>query len=219
MSIPARLNSRITRLAVGRQLSNRAVRVRLTLLYGGIRTEVVTGRPPGFARTARPPPGPGSTTHPSAQTMAYWRKVAQCMRQQGVSGFPDPATSVPPNFAGIGEVSDRDGAILAIPATIEQSPAFTHAATTCGLIATAKSLATLDRMSGGRLTIGVGVGWNEAEFNALGIPFHERGARTTEFLRIWQACWSPGASFGRSRTLTRRSASLSRTPHTSCALR
>jgi signal transduction histidine kinase len=164
MSIPARLNSRITRLAVGRQLSNRAVRVRLTLLYGGlfllsgaalmaityallvnagfvftlqsgIRTEVVTGRPPGFARTARPPPGPGSTTHPSAQTMAYWRKVAQCMRQQGVSGFPDPATLVPPNFAGIGEVSDRDGAILAIPATIEQSPAFTHAATTCGFMA------------------------------------------------------------------------------------
>jgi probable F420-dependent oxidoreductase len=59
-------------------------------------------------------------------------------------------------------------------------------------IATAKSLATLDRMSGGRLTIGVGVGWNEAEFNALGIPFHERGARTTEYLRLWQACWAPG---------------------------
>ena len=59
-------------------------------------------------------------------------------------------------------------------------------------IATAKSLATLDRMSGGRLTIGVGAGWNEAEFAALGVPFHERGARTNEYLRIWQACWAPG---------------------------
>lgn len=59
-------------------------------------------------------------------------------------------------------------------------------------IATAKSLATLDRMSGGRLIAGIGVGWNEAEFNALGVPFHERGARTTEYLRIWQACWAPG---------------------------
>jgi probable F420-dependent oxidoreductase len=56
-------------------------------------------------------------------------------------------------------------------------------------IATAKSLATIDRMSGGRLIAGVGVGWNEAEFAALGIPFKERGARTNEYLRIWQACW------------------------------
>ena len=59
-------------------------------------------------------------------------------------------------------------------------------------IASAKSLATIDRMSGGRLIAGIGVGWNEAEFNALGVPFHQRGARTTEYLRIWQACWAPG---------------------------
>ncbi len=59
-------------------------------------------------------------------------------------------------------------------------------------IATAKMLATIDRMSGGRLITGAGVGWNEAEFKALGVPFHERGARTTEYLRIWQACWAPG---------------------------
>jgi len=59
-------------------------------------------------------------------------------------------------------------------------------------IATAKALVTIDRMSGGRLIAGVGAGWNEAEFNALGVPFHERGARTTEYLRIWQACWAPG---------------------------
>jgi len=59
-------------------------------------------------------------------------------------------------------------------------------------IATAKALATLDRMSGGRLTVGVGVGWNETEFAALGVPFHERGARTNEYLRLWQACWAPG---------------------------
>ena len=59
-------------------------------------------------------------------------------------------------------------------------------------IATAKMLATLDQMSGGRVVAGVGAGWNEAEYNALGVPFHERGARTTEYLRLWQACWSPG---------------------------
>ena len=59
-------------------------------------------------------------------------------------------------------------------------------------IATAKMLATLDRMSNGRLIAGIGAGWNEAEFAALGVPFHERGARTTEYLRVWQACWAPG---------------------------
>jgi probable F420-dependent oxidoreductase len=59
-------------------------------------------------------------------------------------------------------------------------------------IATAKALATLDRMSGGRVTIGVGAGWNEAESAALGVTFGERGARTNEYLRLWQACWAPG---------------------------
>jgi alkanesulfonate monooxygenase SsuD/methylene tetrahydromethanopterin reductase-like flavin-dependent oxidoreductase (luciferase family) len=52
-------------------------------------------------------------------------------------------------------------------------------------------MATLDQMSGGRLIAGVGAGWCEAEFAALGVPFRERGARTTEYLRIWQACWAP----------------------------
>src|ERR671932_239459 len=58
-------------------------------------------------------------------------------------------------------------------------------------VATAKMLATLDQLSGGRVIAGVGVGWCEAEFAALGVPFHERGARTTEYLRLWQACWAP----------------------------
>lgn len=59
-------------------------------------------------------------------------------------------------------------------------------------VATAKMIATLDQMSGGRVIAGVGSGWNEAEFAALGVPFHQRGARTNEYLRLWQACWSPG---------------------------
>ena len=58
-------------------------------------------------------------------------------------------------------------------------------------LVTAKSFATLDRMSGGRAVAGVGVGWNAAEFAALGIPFNERGARATECLRAWQVCWGP----------------------------
>ncbi len=59
-------------------------------------------------------------------------------------------------------------------------------------IVTAKMVATLDQMSGGRAIAGVGAGWNEAEYAALNVPFRERGARTTEYLRLWQACWEPG---------------------------
>jgi probable F420-dependent oxidoreductase len=59
-------------------------------------------------------------------------------------------------------------------------------------IVTAKMVATLDQMSGGRAIAGVGAGWNEAEYEALGVPHRERGARTNEYLRLWQACWEPG---------------------------
>ena len=59
-------------------------------------------------------------------------------------------------------------------------------------IVTAKMVATLDQMSGGRAIAGVGAGWNEAEYRALGVPHSERGARTTEYIRLWQACWQPG---------------------------
>ena len=57
---------------------------------------------------------------------------------------------------------------------------------------TAKMFSTLDQMSGGRAIAGVGAGGNELEYNALKVPFHERGSRTNEYLRIWQACWAPG---------------------------
>lgn len=59
-------------------------------------------------------------------------------------------------------------------------------------VVTAKMFATLDQMSGGRAIAGVGSGWNEEEYKALGVPFRQRGARTDEYLRIWQACWEPG---------------------------
>ncbi len=81
------------------------------------------------------PPGPGATTNPSAQALAHWVTVAQCMRRHGIPGFPDPRTSVPSNPAGgaVGVISDRDGVILVFPATIDmQSLLFTRAAAACG---------------------------------------------------------------------------------------
>jgi probable F420-dependent oxidoreductase len=54
----------------------------------------------------------------------------------------------------------------------------------------ANSLASLDRLSGGRLTIVAGVGWSEAEFEALGQDFHSRGARTDEAIDIMRTVWA-----------------------------
>ena len=54
----------------------------------------------------------------------------------------------------------------------------------------AKEVATLDRMSGGRVELGVGVGWLEEEFDALGIPFNDRGARTDDHIAALRALWT-----------------------------
>ena len=53
-----------------------------------------------------------------------------------------------------------------------------------------KALATLDVLSGGRLIVGAAVGWLAEEFEALGIPFTERGARSDEALRVMRTLWT-----------------------------
>src|SRR6202007_539049 len=54
----------------------------------------------------------------------------------------------------------------------------------------AKELSTLQNLSGGRLILGVGVGWLEPEFAALGVPFNERGRRMDEGIAMMRAVWS-----------------------------
>jgi probable F420-dependent oxidoreductase len=54
----------------------------------------------------------------------------------------------------------------------------------------AKELATLQNLSDGRLILGAGVGWLEAEFAALGVPFNERGRRMDEGIAMMRAVWS-----------------------------
>jgi len=53
----------------------------------------------------------------------------------------------------------------------------------------AKELASLDFMSGGRLIFGIGVGYLQPEFAAIGAPFDDRGPRTIEYLEAMQALW------------------------------
>jgi probable F420-dependent oxidoreductase len=53
----------------------------------------------------------------------------------------------------------------------------------------AKECATLDKLSGGRLILGIGVGWLEEEFDALGVSFADRGRRTDEYVHVMRALW------------------------------
>jgi probable F420-dependent oxidoreductase len=54
----------------------------------------------------------------------------------------------------------------------------------------AKQAATLDVLSGGRLTLGIGVGWSAEEFAALGVPFARRGERAAEYVAAMRRLWS-----------------------------
>ena len=66
----------------------------------------------------------------------------------------------------------------------------------------AKELATLDLLSDGRLILGTGVGWMEAEFDAMGVPFHDRGARSDDIINILRACWGEDPISYRPTTVT-----------------
>ncbi len=55
---------------------------------------------------------------------------------------------------------------------------------------TARMVADVDRVSGGRFIFGVGAGWARQEFEALGVPFHHRGAMTDDYLAAIKTAWT-----------------------------
>jgi probable F420-dependent oxidoreductase len=57
-------------------------------------------------------------------------------------------------------------------------------------VVAAKQAATLDVLSGGRFTLGIGIGWAAEEFAALGVPFARRGQRTAEYVAAMRTLWS-----------------------------
>src|SRR5262245_27523357 len=59
-------------------------------------------------------------------------------------------------------------------------------------VVTAKQVATIDRLSGGRTILGIGVGWLAEEFAALDVPFPRRGRRTEEYVAVCKALWAGG---------------------------
>jgi len=71
---------------------------------------------------------------------------------------------------------------------------------------------TVDHISGGRFIFGIGVGWDEAEFKDLGLPFAERGAMADEYLAIIKAAWSADEPSYAGRYLTFGGATFSPRP-------
>ncbi len=56
-------------------------------------------------------------------------------------------------------------------------------------VVVAKQVATLDHLSRGRVLLGIGVGWLKEEFEALGVPFEDRGRRTDEYIGVLRELW------------------------------
>ena len=59
----------------------------------------------------------------------------------------------------------------------------------------AKEVATLQELSGGRVTLGVGMGWHRDEFEFMGVPFERRGRRADEAIRLMRGLWRGEPSF------------------------
>lgn len=59
---------------------------------------------------------------------------------------------------------------------------------------TAKEMATADHLSDGRVDFGIGVGWSWEEFEACGVPWERRGARTDEYVELMKLLWTEHAS-------------------------
>lgn len=63
-------------------------------------------------------------------------------------------------------------------------------------VTVAKQIAAIDRLSGGRVSVGVGVGWLAEEFDALGVPFPERGRRTDAAIELMRTVWTGAPKAG-----------------------
>jgi probable F420-dependent oxidoreductase len=132
--------------------------------------------------------GPGA--HP--QALKSWAQLAEglgyhlIMTSDHIAITPDVKTRYPAPFyepistlgwlAGITQRIEIGTTVLILPYR--------------SVLETARACANIDQLSGGRFILGVGIGWAEQEFQALGVPYHQRGAMTNEYLEALRLLWS-----------------------------
>ncbi len=109
------------------------------------------------------------------------------------SRYPYSQSGEFPGSATKGDCFDQF-TLLAFLAAVSTKPRLVTAVTVIphrGALHTAKILATIDVLSGGRATLGVGAGWMKEEFDALGVPdFEKRGKVTDEYLEAFKILWT-----------------------------
>ena len=138
---------------------------------------------------------------PSAapETLTRWVQLAEAlgyhfiMTSDHIAITPDVQSRYPAPFyeplstlgwlAGITQTMEIGTTVIIVP--------YRHP------LETARVLANVDQLSGGRLIFGVGVGWAQQEFEALGAPFRQRGAMTNEYLEAIKVLWTAGLRFVR----------------------
>jgi probable F420-dependent oxidoreductase len=100
--------------------------------------------------------------------------------EDGVIAVPAQADWLDPmiTLSFIAAASSRIGIATGVLLLPEHNP-----------VVVAKQAASLDRLSAGRLTLGVGIGWSREEFEALGVPFEHRAARTAEYVAAMRTLW------------------------------
>jgi probable F420-dependent oxidoreductase len=105
--------------------------------------------------------------------------VSDHIVQPASQGYPSPYLYEPLlTLAYAAAVTERIGLGTSVLVAPQRNP-----------LETANALASLDSLSEGRLTVGVGLGWSAGEFEALQQPFTERGRRTEEIVTLWRAVW------------------------------
>jgi probable F420-dependent oxidoreductase len=147
-----------------------------------------------------------ANTGPAATNPEYLAEFAQLAEANGIESLWTVEHVVVPAGYGSEYPYSRDGRMpggedLPIPDPLIWL-SFVAAATRTIKLATgililpqrnpvvlAKEVATLDVLSGGRTILGVGVGWLREEFDALGVSFDERGARTDEYIEALRTIW------------------------------
>lgn len=101
-----------------------------------------------------------------------------------IPGGPSPDTVMPDPLEWLSWVAASSSTLRVGTAVVVASQ---HSAAIL-----AKRAATLDALSGGRLLLGVGLGWQKEEYAAIGVPYRDRGRRLDETIEAMRALWAPG---------------------------